>query len=309
MTENLKTNLSSKTRTVEVQRGKPTVIIGERINPTGKKLYSQELKEGKTSYIRKEAQAQTEAGAHLLDVNCGAPGVDEPAALERAVFAVTGVAAAPLVLDSSDPAALERGLKAADGKVLINSVCAEEKSLRAILPLAARYGAAVIGLALDGQGIPKSAEGRVAAGRTILEAALAAGLRREDVLIDCLTLTVSAEQEGARETLRALRLVRSELGLGTVLGVSNISFGLAVYPRRVLNSVFTHEAVNHGLDIAIVNYQKIYPLYKIPDAEVEVARKLIYHDTKDVDPLQNYIAFFAAEPEAQAVPSVDLSLK
>ena len=243
--------LSSRSAVVPVGAEAPCVVIGERINPTGKKLYSQELKEGKTSYIRKEAQAQTGAGAHLLDVNCGAPGVDEPAALERAVFAVTGVAAAPLVLDSSDPAALERGLKAADGKVLINSVCAEEKSLRAILPLAARYGAAVIGLALDGQGIPKSAEGRVAAGRTILEAALTAGLRREDVLIDCLTLTVSAEQEGARETLRALRLVRSELGLGTVLGVSNISFGLPCRP--VLSSVFFAMALEAGLSAAIIN--------------------------------------------------------
>ncbi len=200
--------LSSRTAVVPIGGGAPCAVIGERINPTGKKAYSAELREGKTAYIRREAQEQMAAGAALLDVNCGAPGVDEPAALERAVFAVTGVAAAPLVLDSSDPSALERGLKAADGKVLINSVSGEEKSLRTILPLAHKYGAAVIGLALDEGGIPESAAGRLAVARRILDAALEAGLPREDVVIDCLTLTVSAEQKRAPESLAALRLVK-----------------------------------------------------------------------------------------------------
>lgn len=243
--------LSSRTAVVPVGGGAPCAVIGERINPTGKKAYSAELREGKTAYIRREAQEQMAAGAALLDVNCGAPGVDEPAALERAVFAVTGVAAAPLVLDSSDPFALERGLKAADGKVLINSVSGEEKSLRTILPLAKKYGAAVIALALDEGGIPESAAGRLAVARKILAAALEAGLPREDVVIDCLTLTVSAEQKSAPQSLKALRLVKEELGLATVLGVSNISFGLPVRP--VLSATFFAMALEAGLAAAIVN--------------------------------------------------------
>lgn len=243
--------LSSRTAVAEIGGTAPCAIIGERINPTGKKGYSQELREAKTAYIRHEAQAQTELGATLLDVNCGTPGIDEAAALERAVFAVSGVSSVPLVLDSSDPVALERGLKAADGKVLINSVSGEVKSQIAILPLARKYGAAIIGLALDGNGIPETAEGRVAVARTILAAAEAAGLPREDVVIDCLTLTVSAEQKRSAETLRALRLIREQLGLSTVLGVSNISFGLPARP--ILSSVFFAMALEAGLGAAIVN--------------------------------------------------------
>ncbi|MDX9833499.1 MAG: homocysteine S-methyltransferase family protein, partial [Anaerolineae bacterium] len=243
--------LSSRSAVVEIGGAAPCAIIGERINPTGKKAYSAELREGKTAYIRREAQEQTRVGAALLDVNCGTPGVDEPAALERAVYAISGVSGAPLVLDSSDPAALERALKAVDGKVLINSVSGEEKSRRAILPLARKYGAAVIGLALDESGIPETAEGRTRVAGKILEAALVAGLPKEDVVIDCLTLTVSAEQKRAMETIRALRAVRDELGLATVLGVSNISFGLP--NRPVLSATFFAMALEAGLAAAIVN--------------------------------------------------------
>jgi 5-methyltetrahydrofolate--homocysteine methyltransferase len=243
--------LSSRSMVVPIGGDAPCALIGERINPTGKKVYTEELRTGKTAYIRREAQEQTAIGAHLLDVNCGAPGVDEPVALERAVFAVTGAVMTPLVLDSSDPVALERGLQAADGKVLINSVSGEQRSLERILPLARRYGAAVIGLALDEQGIPASAAGRVAVARNIRDAALAAGLPANDILIDCLTLTVSAEPQGARETLHALRLVRDQLGLGTVLGVSNISFGLPARP--VLSAAFFAMALEAGLKAAIIN--------------------------------------------------------
>ncbi|PLX96768.1 MAG: 5-methyltetrahydrofolate--homocysteine methyltransferase [Desulfuromonas sp.] len=243
--------LSSRTSVVPFGSAAPCAVIGERINPTGKKAYSAELREGKTAYIRREAQEQLAAGAVLLDVNCGAPGVDEPLALERAVYAVTGVVGAPLVLDSSDPIALERGLKAADGKVLINSVSGEEKSLKTILPLARRYGAAIIGLALDETGIPETAEGRLAVARKILAAAQSIGIPKEDILIDCLTLTVSAEQKRAMESLRAIELVRRELGLGTVLGVSNISFGLPCRP--VLSATFFAMALAAGLDAAIIN--------------------------------------------------------
>jgi 5-methyltetrahydrofolate--homocysteine methyltransferase len=243
--------LSSRSVVVAIGGEAPCAVIGERINPTGKKSYTEELRAGKTAYVRREAQEQVAAGAHLLDINCGAPGVDEAASLEKAVFAVAGAVMAPLVIDSSDPVALERGLQAADGKVLINSVNGEIKSLARILPLARRYGAAIIGLALDEQGIPATAEGRLAVARRIRDAAVEAGLPEEDVLIDCLTLTVSAEPAGGRETLQALRLVRSELGLATVLGVSNVSFGLPARP--VLSSVFFAMALEAGLKAAIIN--------------------------------------------------------
>ena len=243
--------LSSRTQVVAIGPQQPCAIIGERINPTGKKAYSAELREGKTAYIRREAQQQTEAGATLLDVNCGAPGADEPLALERAVYAISGVVGTPLVLDSSDPVALERGLKAADGKVLINSVNGEEKSLSTVLPLAKKYGAAVIGLCLDGQGIPKTAQGRVEIAERIISRAEALGIPRCDVVIDCLALTVSAEQDQAIETLKAIRTLTQEQGMATVLGVSNISFGL---PRRpLMSATFFTMALQAGLSAAIIN--------------------------------------------------------
>ena len=245
------TLLSSRAGWTGVGGGNKTAIIGERINPTGKKLYSQELAEGKVAYIRREAMEQVQAGATLLDVNVGAPGIDEPAAMERAVFCVSGAAGAPIVLDSSNPAALEAGLKAADGKVLINSVSGEAKSLRRVLPLAKKYGAAVIGLTLDNKGIPDTAEGRLAIARRIRNAARKQGIPDSDIIIDCLTLTVSAEQKRAAETLRTIRLVKERLGLATVLGVSNISFGLP--QRPLISSAFFAMAMAAGLDAAIIN--------------------------------------------------------
>lgn len=245
-----RTYLSSRSGWAAVG-GTKTAIIGERINPTGKKLYSQELHDGKVAYIRREAMEQVQAGATLLDVNVGAPGIDEPAAMERAVFCVSGATDAPIVLDSSSPIALERGLKAADGKVLINSVNGERKSLRAILPLARKYGAAIIGLTLDAKGIPDTAEERLAIARRIRNAARRYGIPDSDIIIDCLTLTVSAEQKRAAETLKTLRLVKSRLGLSTVLGVSNISFGLP--QRPVISSTFFAMAIEAGLDAAIIN--------------------------------------------------------
>jgi 5-methyltetrahydrofolate--homocysteine methyltransferase len=245
------TLLSSRSGWVALGGGAATAIIGERINPTGKKLYSQELQEGKVAYIRREALDQVQAGATLLDVNVGAPGIDEPSAMQRAVFCVTGAVTAPLVLDSSDPAALEAGLKAADGKVLINSVSGEAKSLRKVLPLAKKYGAAIIGLALDKKGIPETAEGRVAVARRIRNAARRIGIPDNDIIIDCLTLTVSAEQKRAAESLRAIRLVKQKLGLSTVLGVSNISFGLP--QRPLISATFFAMAMEAGLDAAIIN--------------------------------------------------------
>ncbi len=254
--------LSSRSAVAEFGGEAPCALVGERINPTGKKKYSEELRSAKTAYIRREAKSQVAAGAVLLDVNCGLPGVDEAAALERAVYAVSGACSAPLVIDTSDPVALEKALKAADGKVLINSVNGEEKSLERVLPLARRYGAAVIGLALDENGIPDTAEGRVAVARRIHAAALAAGLPEQDLVIDCLTLTVSAEQQRALEALRTVRMVRDQLGLATALGISNISFNLP--SRPILSSVFFAMALEAGLKVAIINPedQRIMDAYR-----------------------------------------------
>ncbi len=243
--------LSSRCAVVEIGGKAPCLLIGERINPTGKKSYSDELKAGKTAYICREAVDQVAAGADALDINCGAPGVDEAAALEQAVFAASGATAAPLVLDTTDTNALERALQAADGKVLINSVTGEANSLAKIMPLARRYGAALIGLTFDEAGIPETAEGRVVIAEKICHAAVAAGLPKQDLLVDCLTLTVSAEQPRALETLRALRIVHDQLGLATVLGVSNISFGLPARP--ILSSTFFAMALAAGLQAAIIN--------------------------------------------------------
>lgn len=245
------TFLSCRSGFVALGSDRPAAVIGERINPTGKKSFAAELREGKVAYIRREALEQTDAGATLLDVNVGTPGIDEAAAMERAVFCVTGAVTVPLVLDSSSPEALERGLKAADGKVLVNSVSGEEKSFSRILPLAKKYGAAVIGLTLDENGIPPTAAGRVAIAERIAHEAEKIGIPKRDVIIDCLTMTVSAEQKQAVETLQAIRSVKSSVGLNTVLGVSNISFGLPC--RQLMSATFFAMALEAGLDAAIIN--------------------------------------------------------
>ena len=226
-------------------------VVGERINPTGKKRLQQALREGDSAYACAQAVAQAEAGAELLDVNAGLPGIDEAATLERLVTELQAVTDLPLQLDSTKPEALARALRLYNGKPIVNSVNGEEKSLAEILPLCKKYGAAVVGLTLDENGIPPTAEGRLAVARRIVAATDAAGIPREDVYIDCLTLTVSAEQAAAGETLRALSLVKQELGVRTALGVSNISFGLPC--RGFMNTTFLTLAMQAGLDLAILN--------------------------------------------------------
>ena len=226
-------------------------VIGERINPTGKKRFQQALREHDIAYIVDRAVEQEDAGADILDINVGLPGVDEPRLMAEVVRAVQAVTDLPLQLDSSDPAALEAGLRAVNGRAIVNSVNGRAEVLDAILPLCAKYGAAVVGLCLDERGIPQTAEERVAIAERILAAALSHGIRREDVLIDCLTLTVSAQQEQAAQTLRAVRTVREDMGLHAVLGVSNISFGLPA--RENVTVGFLTQALYAGLDFPIVN--------------------------------------------------------
>ena len=226
-------------------------VVGERINPTGKKRFQQALREGDMNYVLEQAVSQTEAGAQILDVNVGAPGVDEPALMEQVVKALQSVVSLPLQLDSSHAEALERGLRVYNGKPIVNSVNGEEEKLNTILPLCKKYGAAVVGLAIDERGIRPKAEDRVAIARRIRDAALAAGIPQEDIYIDCLTLTASAQQEDVLATVQALHACKEELGVRTILGVSNISFGLPC--RSYLNTTFLTMAMYAGLDLAIMN--------------------------------------------------------
>ena len=226
-------------------------VVGERINPTGKKRFQQALREGDMNYVLEQAVSQAEAGAQILDVNVGAPGVDEPVLMEQVVKALQSVTSLPLQLDSSNVEALARGLRVYNGKPIVNSTNGEPEKLAAILPLCKKYGAAIVGLAIDEKGIQPKAADRVVIAHRITEAALAAGIPREDIYIDCLTLTASAQQEDVLATVQALEACKKELGVRTVLGVSNISFGLPC--RTYLNTTFLTMAMYAGLDLAIMN--------------------------------------------------------
>lgn len=226
-------------------------IIGERINPTGKKRFRQALKEEDMDYILGMAIQQVEAGADILDVNVGAPGIDEKAMMVKVIKALQSVVDVPLQIDSTKPEVLEAALRVYNGKPLVNSVNGEKAVMDKILPLVAKYGAAVAGLTLDENGIPKDADGRIAIAEKIVDNARALGIKKENIAIDCLVLTVSAEQKAAMETLKAVRRVREDLGLKNVLGVSNISFGLP--NRSNINTTFLTMALSAGLDLPIMN--------------------------------------------------------
>ncbi len=226
-------------------------VVGERLNPTGKKRFAQALLESDFEHIEKVAIEEEEAGADILDVNVGVPGADEVELMVKTVKAVQGIVSLPLQIDSSNPRAIEAGLRVCNGRAIVNSVNADEEKLAQILPIAKKYGAAVVGLTMDEGGLPNSCEERVEFAKKILDAAQSYGLKKEDVIIDCLTLTVSAQQDQAKETLEAVRRVSKELGLHTTLGVSNISFGLPA--RKQINESFLTQAMHCGLDLPIMN--------------------------------------------------------
>lgn len=247
----METSLSSMTQTVVIGPDRPLTIIGERINPTGRKLLSAEMAAGNFDRVLREAIAQVDAGAHILDVNAGIPLTDEPAILARVIQLVQSVTAVPLSIDSSVAAALERGLSVYQGKALVNSVTAEEERLELILPLVKRYGAAVVGLAHDESGISDDPAVRLAAARKIVQRAQDHGIPAADVLIDPLVMPIGANGLAGRQTLDILRRCRDELGVNSCCGASNISFGL---PNRVaLNAAFLAMAVGAGLTSAITN--------------------------------------------------------
>ncbi len=226
-------------------------IIGERINPTGKKLFKEALKRRDIDYIMRQAIEQTDAGAEILDVNVGLPDIDEREMMTAAVDAVQSVCGAPLQIDTTEPDVLEAALRRVAGKPIVNSVNGEDEKLDTVLPLVKKYGAAVVGLTLDSSGIPDTAQKRFAIAEKIMNRALSIGIPKRDIYIDCLTLTASAEQESAEVTLKAVRMVKERLGLKTVLGVSNISFGLP--NRELVNSAFLTMAMSAGLDLPIIN--------------------------------------------------------
>jgi 5-methyltetrahydrofolate--homocysteine methyltransferase len=252
----MKTELRGREKTVIIDRDGPVVVIGERINPTGKSQLAEALRESDMAYVRELARQQIANGADMLDVNVGAAGVDEEEALPLAVEAVVNEVGVPIVIDSTHETALPKALSVVcdgvvPGRPLINSVNGEEDSLRRLLPLVKEYDTAVIGLTMDDNGIPDDADGRLAIADRILERAAQHGISANDVIIDCLTLTVGADSRAAITTLRTTELVREKLGANVCLGASNVSFGLP--QRGKVNNLFLAMAVLAGMNVAIVN--------------------------------------------------------
>jgi len=247
----LETILKSKKETVVIGPDRPLVIIGERINPTGRKKLAKALEDGNLKLVQEEATKQVREGAHMLDVNVGISGIDEPTLLKETILAVREVTDVPLCIDSALPKALEAGLQVYEGKALVNSVNGEERKLKDVLPVVKQYGAAVIGLTMDDEGIPKDAQTRLRIAGKIVEEAQKIGIPPEDVVIDPLAMAISTDQGAAQETLKALRLIRDHIGVNQTLGVSNISFGLP--ERHPINSVFLALAAMSGLTCPIID--------------------------------------------------------
>ena len=274
---------SEEKKTLQVCSGNTVVtvdhvtVIGERINPTGKKRLKQALLDEDFDYILSQAIEQIDAGAEILDVNVGVPSLDDVKMLPLVIKKLQSITGLPLQIDSGNPEAIEAALRVYNGKAIVNSVNGEEKVMENILPLVKKYGAAVVGLTLDENGIPNKAEDRVAIAKRILERALEYGISRENVIIDCLTLTASAQQKEVVETLKAVRMVKEQLGLKTALGVSNISFGLPLRP--IINRTFLTMAMECGLDLPIIN----------PNSEDMMASIFAFHVLHNID--ENATAF------------------
>jgi 5-methyltetrahydrofolate--homocysteine methyltransferase len=253
----METRVSSATREVFITDEGPTVLIGERINPSGKKKLAEALKSGDFDVVRREAIAQVEAGADILDVNVVCPGVEEIAVLPKAIETIMAAVDAPLCIDINNAGALKEALKVYKGKPIVNSVTGEENSLNEILPLVKEYGAAVIGLTIDEEGIPKESDRRVAIAHKIIERAGSLGIPPEDVIIDCLALTLGADSNAGLLTLEAIRRVKQELGSNQTLGASNISFGLP--DRNLVNLTFLAMAISSGVTCPTVDVAKVRP--------------------------------------------------
>lgn len=271
--------------------GTGSKIIGERINPTGKKRFKQALKEHDLDYILKEGITQQDNGAHILDVNVGLPDIDEPALMKEVVQELQSVTNLPLQIDTVDPVAMENALRIYNGKAMVNSVSGKQESMDVVFPLIQKYGGVVIGLALDEDGIPTDAEGRVRVAKKIISEAAKYGIEKKDIVIDALAMTISSEPEGAKVTLETLRRLRDEVGVCTVLGVSNISFGLP--SRPIVNSIFYTMAMQNGLSVGIIN----------PSSEDMMKAWYAYHALMNLDSnCEKYIARYAQQPGTTAAP-------
>lgn len=289
-------------------------VIGERINPTGKKLFKEALRNNDIDYILKQGISQIDAGAKILDVNVGLPEINEPEMMVNVIKKLQSVTSVPLQIDSSDPKAIEAGLRYINGKAIVNSVNGEEKVLDKILPLVKKYGAAVVGLTLDERGIPDTAYERYLIAEKILNKALSYGIKKEDVYIDTLTLTCSAQQKEVVETIKALALVKEKLGLKTALGVSNISFGM---PRRdIINETFLSIAMSAGLDLPIINpndqgmmdkVSAFNVLYNFDEGSKEYIDK--YKNSTLNKKVENNVAVSGNKEEAKTKNQNNLSLK
>ena len=280
----METVLSSRGREVVVSIDRPFVIVGERINPTGRKVLAAEMKVGKMDRVRADAIAQAAAGAHMLDINAGIPALDEAALLVAAIKAVSAVTDVPICIDSSVIEALEAGLAAYEGKALVNSVTAEEERMERILPLVKKHGAAVIGMANDETGISMVPEERLALARRIIERAADYGIPQEDVIIDPIAMTVAADPTCGVITLETMRLIRDRLGNNMICGASNVSFGLP--DRATVNAAFLPLAMHAGLTCAITN-----PLVPEVRRAVLAGDLLLGHD----EYAMRWIASFRAE--------------
>jgi 5-methyltetrahydrofolate--homocysteine methyltransferase len=247
----MQTTLSNKDNNVIISPNHPFRIIGERINPTRRKKLAASMAEGDFTIVQEDARIQVEAGAHILDVNAGIPGADEPALLKGAVQAVMDVVDVPLCLDSANPDALKAALEIYPGKALINSTTAENAMMEKIFPLAKEYNAAVIGVITDDEGIPATPEDRLATAKSLVARAADYGIPVEDIVIDCLALTVGADYNAGKITLDSIKLIHSELGVNINLGASNVSFGLP--DRKILNIAYLALAISQGMTTAITD--------------------------------------------------------
>ena len=300
-------NLPKKVKTLSVCSPTKTVVVdqprvvGERINPTGKKRFKQALMENDMNYILSQAIEQVEAGADILDVNVGAPDVDEKEMMIKTVKAIQGVVDVPLQIDSTKPEVLDAALRVYNGRPIVNSVNGEEEVLENILPIVAKYGAAIIGLTLDDDGIPKTCEKRLEIAEKIINRAAKYGIPKKDIIIDCLVMTVSAEQSAAKETLKAVKAVKEKFGVKTVLGCSNISFGLP--NRELINKTFLAMALHSGLDLPIINPNVLSMMWAVKSYKV-----LADIDKNSMDYI-DYAAKMPAEQTTSAGVSVKASTK
>lgn len=294
-----RTLVSSFGKTVELGVG--SKIIGERINPTGKKKFKQALKEHDMDYILKEAITQQDKGAHILDVNVGLPDIDEPAMMVEVVQQLQSITSLPLQIDTVDAVAMEQAMRIYNGKPMVNSVSGKQESMDAVFPLIQKYGGVVLGLTLDEEGIPQTAEGRLAIAEKIVKEAARYGIEPKDIVIDVLTMTISSEPKGALTTLEALKLVKEKLGVNTVLGVSNISFGLP--SRPIINANFYTMALWQGLSAGIIN----------PSSEAMMQSYRAYHALVGLDSnCEDYIAAYGQvsnQVSVQANQGAEMSLQ